>query len=92
MEWVATDVVKEATTEPTEPSEPTDTDKPDTDKPEQTPAEDNTDVITPDNEDSQDLDTPQTGDNTMLLGYIIMMLAAAGIAGVVVIGQRNENK
>ena len=103
-QWVAEDVVKEATTEPTDPSdptepsepvdpsEPTDTDKPDTDKPEQTPAEDNTDVTTPDNEGSQDVDTPQTGDSTMLLGYIIMMLAAAGIAGVVVIGQRNENK
>lgn len=93
VQWVAEDVVKEATTEPTEPSEPVDPSEPaDTDKPEQTPAEDNTDVTTPDNEDSQDVDTPQTGDSTMLLGYIIMMLAAAGIAGVVVIGQRNENK
>ena len=46
-------------------------------------AGDNTDV-------NKESDTPKTGDDTMLLGYVILMLAALGIGGTLVVNRKKN--
>ena len=74
-------VKKPEPTEPTNPSNPS-TDKPTTGDKEQT---------TGDKADAdQESDSPKTGDDTMLLGYVIMMLAALGIGGTLVVNRKKN--
>ena len=37
-----------------------------------------------------DSDSPKTGDDTMVLGYVIMMLAALGIGGTLVVNRKKN--
>lgn len=75
-------------TEPTEPTDPeTPQDKPSTDK----PSTGNQDQATGDKADAdQESDSPKTGDDTMVLGYVIMMLAALGIGGTLVVNRKKN--
>ena len=73
-------------TEPTEPTEPVNPDNPQdnpsTDKP---ATGDKTDA-----DKVADSDSPKTGDDTMVLGYVIMMLAALGIGGTLVVNRKKN--
>ena len=74
-------VKKPEPTEPTNPSNPS-TDKPTTGDQEQT---------TGDKADAdKESDSPKTGDDTMVLGYVIMMLAALGIGGTLVVNRKKN--
>ena len=84
-----TAVVKEP--EPTDPSEPVNPenpqDKPSTEK----PTTGNQEQTTGDKADAdQESNSPKTGDDTMLLGYVIMMLAALGIGGTLVVNRKKN--
>ena len=84
-----TAVVKEP--EPTDPSEPVNPenpqDKPSTEK----PTTGNQEQTTGDKADAdQESNSPKTGDDTMLLRYVIMMLAALGIGGTLVVNRKKN--
>ena len=84
-----TAVVKEP--EPTDPSEPVNPenpqDKPSTDK----PTTGDQEQTTGDKADAdKESDSPKTGDDTMVLGYVIMMLAALGIGGTLVVNRKKN--
>ena len=84
-----TAVVKEP--EPTDPSEPVNPenpqDKPSTEK----PTTGNQEQTTGDKADAdKESDSPKTGDDTMVLGYVIMMLAALGIGGTLVVNRKKN--
>ena len=84
-----TAVVKEP--EPTDPSESVNPenpqDKPSTEK----PTTGNQEQTTGDKADAdKESDSPKTGDDTMLLGYVIMMLAALGIGGTLVVNRKKN--
>ena len=84
-----TAVVKEP--EPTDPSEPVNPenpqDKPSTEK----PTTGDQEQTTGDKADAdKESDTPKTGDDTMLLGYVILMLAALGIGGTLVVNRKKN--
>ncbi|MBE5034878.1 LPXTG cell wall anchor domain-containing protein [Gallibacter intestinalis] len=74
-------VKKPEPTEPTNPSNPS-TDKPTTGDQEQTTG----DKVDADKES----DSPKTGDDTMVLGYVIMMLAALGIGGTLAVNRKKN--
>ena len=78
--------VKEAS-KPVNPDNPQD--NPSTDK----PATGDQSQTTGDKTDADkvaDSDTPKTGDDTMVLGYVIMMLAALGIGGTLVVNRKKN--
>ena len=67
-----------------EPSEP---DNPSIDKPSKGDQNQSTDDKTNVNQKS---DNPKTGDDTMLLGYVILMLAAIGIGGTLAVNRKKN--
>ena len=70
-----------------EPTEPTNPSNPSTDK----PTTDGQNQIIGDKADAdQESNSPKTGDDTMLLGYVIMMLAALGIGGTLVVNRKKN--
>ena len=70
-----------------EPTEPTNPSNPSTDK----PTTDGQNQIIGDKADAdQENNSPKTGDDTMLLGYVIMMLAALGIGGTLVVNRKKN--
>ena len=78
--------VKEAS-KPVNPDNPQD--NPSTDK----PATGDQSQTTGDKTDADkvaDSDSPKTGDDTMVLGYVIMMLAALGIGGTLVVNRKKN--
>ena len=69
-------------------------DQPSTDEPSiDKPATGDNDQATGDKTDADkvaDSDSPKTGDDTMVLGYVIMMLAALGIGGTLVVNRKKN--
>ena len=86
-----TAVVKEP--EPTDPSEPVNPDNPQDNPSTDKPATGDQNQTTGDKTDADkvaDSDSPKTGDDTMVLGYVIMMLAALGIGGTLVVNRKKN--
>ena len=93
--WKAHEAVREVIDSPTDPTEPTDpstsvdTENPtDTDKPGDGASTVSDDAETTEN--TEEVNTPQTGDETMNLGYVVMMLAAAGIGTTVMVARKKK--
>ena len=80
-------------TEPTEPTEPVNPDNPQDNPSTDKPATGDQNQTTGDKTDADkvaDSDSPKTGDDTMVLGYVIMMLAALGIGGTLVVNRKKN--
>lgn len=79
-------VQKVETTDPSDPQNPSDTEKPNTEKP-TTSTDGDKDTV----DVQEGADSPKTGDDTMMVGYAVIMLAAFGIAGTIV-ARRKKNE
>ena len=80
-------------TEPTEPTEPVNPDNPQDNPSTDKPATGDQSQTTGDKTDADKVtnsDSPKTGDDTMVLGYVIMMLAALGIGGTLVVNRKKN--
>lgn len=78
-------VKNEETPDQSNPQDPSDTEEPNIEKPDTAVNGDGTAADT-----QEKADSPETGDDTMMLGYAVIMLAALGIAGTMVV-RRKKN-
>lgn len=90
QEWTAHEAVREvidSPTDPTDPSTPVEPENPaDTDKTDTVSGV--TDEATIEN--TEEPNSPKTGDEVMVLGYVVMMLAAAGIGTTVMVARKKN--